>query len=200
MPNSQSHLFSLANLLESAERRHSTTPPPPAPVTTRNDSGLIDLIAISKRAREEMAQASATRTPVPMTLPTGVTPPRAMSSHASGPDFLALDALRRRKNLLIGAAIGSVALVVVAITIAFSGSSAPAPVAAAARTPVVTVTTPIPPPPAPPVVAAPAPEPVAAAAPAAADPVAASTPGKHKKKHSSKSKGPKLTKVASGGI
>jgi hypothetical protein len=196
VPNSQSHLFSLANLLESAEKRHSATPPPPPPESVRNDSGLIDLIAINNRAREEIAQAAATPTPVPMTLPTGVAPPRAMSSHASGPDFLALDTERRQKRLVYGAIAGAVALVAIAIMIAFSGSPQPPPAAAVQAA--IATAAPLPPPPAPPAApaAVAAPEPVA---PAASETTATSTPAKKAKKKHSKSKGPKMTKVASGG-
>jgi hypothetical protein len=186
--HSQSHLTSLATLLESAEARASALPQPLVP--EKDDSGLIDIVAMQRRAQEERA-AAATRTPVPT-----VAPVRASETD---PDFYAAAGTQRRKrHLLIGAVAGSMSIIGIAIGVAFSGG---APAHAAVADPQVAAAAPAPPPPAATAPAPPAAEPTPAAAP---EPVAAAAPDpppkpKAHKRKSTKSSGPKLTKVTSGG-
>ena len=197
--HSQSNLSSLAALLQDAEARR-TAIPPPAPDVDDSDSGVIDIAAMQKRAKEDRASMeSATKTPVPVVA--------TVRTASTDPDFVAsLAGARRKKQLVLGAVLGVVGIAVIAI--GFRSSHHPS--ASAARAPVVEQPTqvappsPAPPPapaPPPPVVAAPAPDPVPAAA--ATDAVASNGASKAKtKKHKgahSKAKGPKLTKVTSGG-
>jgi hypothetical protein len=199
--HSQSNLSSLAALLRNAEARASATPPPlPPDALEAGDSGLIDIVAMQQRAREERALAAiATKTPVPVVT--------AVRSAATDPDFVAslAQTKRRTKRIAIGVVAGVALILAVGIGIksarhtlgAAHAPPAPSPVAVQAATP------PAPPAP-PPVVQAPAPPPppVAAAAP---EPEPAAAPGKkgkkgHKASHSAKSKGLKLTKVTSSGV
>ncbi len=197
MPHSQSNLTSLATLLQNAEARRSATPPP-ALLTNENDSGLIDIAAMQKRAAEErLSSESATKTPVPVVT--------AVRSATTDPDlFAASIGARRKKQLAIGAGIAGAALIALLIGLGSSHSPRAHDAAAAAHVVEPPVTAAPPPPvapappspPAPPVVAAaPAPEPPAPAA----DTVATKGKGKKHKGHPAKAKGPKLTKVTSGG-
>ena len=188
MPNSHSHLFSLATLLESAEARQSEVPSPP-PVVATNDSGLIDLIAMQERARKESALTGTTRTPLPMTMsPSSVS--LAPSADPSGYELTPPGgAARRSKRLLFGAAAGSLALVALATMFALRGGDVPPPPVAAAPVPIAVV----------PLVAAapptaiaitPATPPVVAAAPPAAAPASKPKKAKSHKAHPGGSKPP----------
>jgi len=194
--HSQSHLSSLAALLQNAEARRIGSP---SPAVVADDSGLIDIAAMQARAREERARATvATRTPVPMV--------RALPGAETDPDlvFSAARAQRKKKKILLGMVLGAIGLLAIAVGSSHRRAHAPmvAPqtVAAAAPPPAPSPPAPAPAPAPPPVAPAPPPAPVVAAAPPAAD-TAASTPGKKSKKHKhAKSKGPKLTKVQSAGV
>lgn len=195
MRHSQSNLSSLATLLQNAEARHSATPPVAvSDPTAEDDSGLIDILAMQRRAQEERASAAAavTRTPVPVVT--------AVRGATTDPDFIAslAKSRRRMKRIVIGVVAGAVAMLAVGLGVRSLHRSAAAARAAAAA-PVATVAPP-PPPLAPPVVVAPpivqpplptiAPEPVAASAPAS---------GKAKKGHkASKAKSKKAPKASAG--
>jgi hypothetical protein len=195
VPQSQSNLTSLATLLENAEARHSALPPPMVE-KRREDSGVIDFMAIHKRAEEERisaAAAASTRTPVPMVAP--VPDADVMAAVAA--------TQKRKKRFVIGAVAGGATLVgMIIAVVSLTGNDASPKTAAAEPAPVVA---PPPPAPAPPPAATEAP--VAAAQPAAPAetpaPTPAPAPAKHKAhKHSSssQSKGPKMMKVTSGGV
>jgi hypothetical protein len=199
VPKSQSNLFSLAMLLESAAPRPSAAPPRGS---LTSDSGVIDLLAMQEKARKERAEAAATRTPAPMTLPASnetLAPSTYPSTYPSpaptGFEFFTSDGGQKRKRVMVvGAAVLSLALVGLTSLAAFSGS-APVPAAAALPIPVVTVATmPSPPPP----VVAPPPAPAVVAA---TDTVA-SAPTKKAKSHKGHphAKGPKMIKVTSSGV
>jgi hypothetical protein len=192
--HSQSHLSSLATLLQNAEARRSATPAPA--VAVADDSGLIDIAAMQARAREERARTTvATRTPVPMV--------RTVPGVETDPDLLAsaMRSERRKKKIFLGMILGAVGLL--AIGVGSARRKAHPPLAdthvVAAAPPALPPAAPAPPPPAP--APAPPPAPVVAAAPPAPEP-AATTPAKSKsKKHKhAKSKGSKLQKVTSSGV
>ena len=201
MRHSQSHLSSLATLLQNAEARHSAAPPAlAADAAKENDSGLIDILAMQRQAREERAIAAvATKTPIPV-----VTDVRGGTTD---PDFVAslTRSKRRTKRIAIGVISASVLMLAVAIGLgarsshrnAAARAALAASVAAAAPAPPPSpVVVPIVPPaavqPPLPVVA---PEPVAANAPSR-------KAGTSKKAHKArlKPKGPKLMKVTSSGL
>ncbi len=173
-------------LLESAAPRPSAAPPRGS---LTSDSGVIDLLAMQEKARKERAEAAATRTPAPMTLPASnetLAPSTYPSTYPSpaptGFEFFTSDGGQKRKRVMVvGAAVLSLALVGLTSLAAFSGS-APVPAAAAPPPPVVA------PPPAPAVVAA-------------TDTVA-SAPTKKAKSHKGHphAKGPKMIKVTSSGV
>ncbi len=200
MRHSQSHLISLATLLQNAEARASAIPPS-AP-SAEGGSGLIDILAMQRRAKEERENAEplATMTPVPMVADVRGT--------TTDPDFVAALAAagRKKKRIALGAIAG--VLVLAAIGFGFRGSHATGAAASAAivAAPPPQVVTP-PPAPAPsPVVAATVATPAApvASAPTPPAPIAAAPPahkGKGRKaSHGAKAKGPKLTKVTSSGV
>ena len=108
MRHSQSHLSSLATLLQNAEARHSAMPA--SPQVQDDDSGLIDIRAMQKRAQDERESAAmaATRTPVPV-----VTTVRSASTD---PDFAAsLAGTRRKKQMVFGAILAGAGILAIAI-------------------------------------------------------------------------------------
>jgi hypothetical protein len=197
--HSQSNLISLAMLLQSAEARHSAMPPPET--VQEGGSGLIDILAMQRKAQEEReaADAAATRTPVPTVA--------TVRGAETDPDLIAalVAAERRKKRLAIGGIAGAIALVAIAFAVRPSHGAAAAAQTSIVETPAPVVTA-VAAPPAPVVVAAPVPPPAEPIASAAAPPaVAVATPpatkakGKHKGSHA-KAKGPKLVKVMSSGV
>jgi hypothetical protein len=190
VPQSQSNLTSLATLLESAEARHSALPPPVTATKKREDSGIIDILGLQRRAQEERASAAAaaTRTPVPMVAP--------MRDAEVDVDAMVAEGQRKKKRFLVGAVAGGAALLGIAIgVIGFAGGDPPPQTAAVEAHVAATPAPPAPPPP--PAVVAPEPEPTAVAEPVAAAPAPRSKP---KKAHASHAKGPQMTKVSSSGV
>jgi hypothetical protein len=202
--HSQSNLSSLAALLRNAEARHSATPPPlplPDDEAKADDSGMIDILAMQQRAREERALAGvATKTPVPVVT--------AVRSATTDPDFVAslAESKRRTKRVALGVVAGAALVLAVVIGIKSARHHHAAIAQAALVAPPVAAAPAPPPPPAAPVVQAPAPPlPVVAAAaepaPPIAPPTAKTKKGKgHKASHSAKAKGPKLEKISSSGV
>ena len=196
--HSQSNLSSLAMLLKSAEARESARPRP-MPATT-DDSGVIDILGLQERAREERASqlaATVTRTPVPVVLP------------LPNPDIVAtmMSGQRRQKRVRMTAVASIAAILACIVVIGLVGRHASRVRAAAAQAAITAL--PVELPPALPAIDAPMTAPPAAASLAPiVDPVVA--PLKSKKKHrkpshsatvhtSHAASGPKMTKVASGG-
>ncbi len=154
----------------------------------REDSGVIDIAALQRRAQEERPSGApaSIRTPVPTVAP------------VREPDDLvvtSMDTRRRKKRLLVGAVAAGAALIGAVIGVLALTSNEPVakfeepkPAAVAAVAP--------PPTPAPaPAAEPPAPQPVAAVAPA---PPPAPAKAKGRKSHHS-SRGPKMEKVPSSG-
>jgi hypothetical protein len=204
--NSQSHLFSLAQLLESAEQRQSSLPPPPASPAHEDDSGLIDIVAMQARAKDAAARPSSS-TPLPVVRSAGVHASDARRAHTD-PDFaaaLAADAKRKQRRAMLGGVAAGVGLIAFAIAFA-SSVQAPSPhhaTAAQVAAPVAPAVAPPPPVVAPPPAAVaplpPVPDAVAVATPA--DPPKPKAKPKKKSSHSSHPShaGPSLMKVISGG-
>lgn len=207
MPNSQSHLFSLAQLLESAEQRQSSMPPPPVqPSSAEDDSGLIDILAMQARAREAAARPSS-RTPLPVVASMRSAERDARRAHTD-PDVaaaLAANVKRKQRQAMLGGVAAGVGLIAFAIAFASSVQAPGVHHAAAAQVAAPVAPVVAPPPPAvapPPVEVAPppaAPDTVAVAA--RADPPKPKTKSKKKSSHVSHPShaGPSLMKVISGG-
>ncbi len=204
MPNSQSHLFSLAQLLESAEQRHSSLPPPAPPTPARrssaeDDSGLIDILAMQARAREAAARPSS-RTPLPVVASRTSAESDARRAYTD-PDLAAASSKRKQRQAVLGGVAAGVGLIAFAIAFASSVQATGAHHAAATQ-----VTAPVAPlvplvAAAPPTEAAPAPAPPDAVAAAPADPPKAKAKSKKKSSHAPHPShaGPSLMKVISGG-
>jgi hypothetical protein len=111
MPADHSHLTSLAALAKGVEAR--TPIPAPVPATVTADSGLIDLHAIQRMARESEAAAKATAARVRAAMP-------PIPAAYGGPSDDEIDAMApkgfRRKKLLAFAGGG---LAVIAIAVAW---------------------------------------------------------------------------------
>jgi hypothetical protein len=215
VPNSQSHLFSLAQLLESAEQRQSSMPPPPVqPSSAEDDSGLIDILAMQARAREAAARPSS-RTPLPVVASMRSAERDARRAHTD-PDVaaaLAANVKRKQRQAMLGGVAAGVGLIAfaIALLIAFAiafASSVQAPgvhhaAAAQVAAPVAPVVAPPPPAVAPPPVevAPPPAAPDTVAVAARADPPKPKTKSKKKSSHVSHPShaGPSLMKVISGG-
>jgi hypothetical protein len=178
-------------LLKSAEARESARPHP-MPATT-DDSGVIDILGLQQRAREERAgqlAATMTRTPVPVVLP--LPEPNIVATMMSSQ--------RRQKRVRFTAIAGLGAILAFIVVIGLVGRHRAHVRAAAAEQPVAVL------PVDPPADVAPiTPPPAAASLAPTVDPVVATAKSKkkhHKASHSATvrtSKGPKMTKVASGG-
>jgi hypothetical protein len=200
--HSQSHLSSLATLLQNAEARHSAVPPAlAADAGKEDDSGLIDILAMQRQAREErVSAAAATKTPIPVVT--------AVRGGTTDPDFVAslTRSRRRTKRAVLGVVTASVLMLAVAIGLGVRTShrNAAAAAARAALAASAAAAAAAPPPPA---VVVPSAAPPATQPPLpvlAPEPVAASGPAsgkakKGRKAHPSKPKGPKLMKVTSSG-
>lgn len=174
----------------------------------KQDSGLIDLIAIDRDAKAAAAAAEKARASAPIS----ETPPPYAIDLGSGDD-VDMFAMRMQKpwqkfsRAKIAMAAGGVLLFLIGIAVATSGSSEPAKKAVATTQ---ATTTPLPssippPPPVETLTQAAAPAPVAAAPVPAKEPTVANVPAKHKAKSSARKAprgkgGPKLMKVQSSGV
>ena len=172
----------------------------------REDSGLIDLMAIQREADEE---AQKVRTlPLPTPVPSAPPPAYSMDIGSVGsiPDELANGGLRRylpktRRAQIISAAVGVAALLGVVLLIATSGSDEPPKVAAAVQ-PAPAPPPPAPMPPPPETATQPPPAPPPPTAGVATTPPAKGAKGKGTAHATPKPKAPavKLMKVPSSGV
>lgn len=175
------------------------------PMRPKQDSGLIDILAMQRQAQEERRAAESIPAPAPLSLA-----PYALDAALGGDEELdAMAAAMKRsplskipkKFLVAGGAVAGFLLLVlgvVAVTgggddepTASAGAEAPLAMAAAAAPPAPAFDERVPPPP--PAIEEPEPEPVKAKPAAKVAPKRAKKPGKAHRR------GPKLMKIQSGG-